>query len=259
MPSPFPGMDPFLEKHEWNDFHSTFNTVVREKLSPKVSPSYLVRVERRVYVEHTYGEEQLRQADVAIVTNDAPRHASAATTSVVASATPVEGLVAMAEEIRETYLVIRERETREVITVIETLSPGNKRPGANGRQEYLAKREEILRSRSHLVELDLLRGGTRLPMASPLPPADYYAIVSRSGRRPRAEIYPWTLRDPLPTIAIPLLPDDPAVPLDLQEVFTTVYDRAMYDLSIDYAAPLDPPLKTEDEEWMKRIASERSL
>src|SRR5690606_11056818 len=100
MPSPFPGMDPFLEKHEWNDFHSTFNTVVREKLSPKVSPSYLVRVERRVYVEHTYGEEQLRQADVAIVTNDAPRHASAATTSVVASATPVEGLVAMAEEIR---------------------------------------------------------------------------------------------------------------------------------------------------------------
>lgn len=255
MPSPLPGMDPFLEKQEWEDFHSTFNTVVRERLSPRVGPDYLVRVEQRVYVEHAYGDDQLRRADVAIVSSDVPTTSTASQPRTGTSTTPVEGLVAMPAEIHETYLVIRDRTTREVVTVIETLSPGNKRVGATGRQEYLAKREEVLRSPSHLVELDLLRGGARLPMVRPLPPGDYFAIVSRAGRRPRADIYPWTLRDPLPTISIPLGPDDPEVPLDLQEVFTTVYDRARYGLSLQYTDSLDPPLTEEEREWVMELLS----
>lgn len=165
----------------------------------------------------------------------------------------------MPEEIHETYIVVRDRETREIVTVIETLSAGNKRLGSSGRQAYLTKREEILSSQANLVELDLLRGGARLPMATPLPPADYYAIVSRAGRRPRADIYPWTLRDPLPTLPIPLGSDDPDVPLDLQQVFVTVYDRSLYNLSIDYSANLDPPLKREDQEWAKELLSARLL
>jgi hypothetical protein len=139
-----------------------------------------------------------------------------------------------------------------VVTVLETLSPGNKRPGSDGRREYLKKREEILQSQTHLVELDLLRGGQRMPTVRPLPSADYCAIVSRSQRRPRADAYVWTIRDPLPTIPIPLNKGDPDVALDLQAVCTTVYDRARYHLSLDYSASLAPPLSEAEREWLNQ-------
>ena len=159
----------------------------------------------------------------------------------------------MPEETRETYLVIRERETREVVTVLETLSPSNKRPASNGRREYLTKRDEILRSQTHSVEFDLLRGGRRLPMNSPLPYGDYYAIVSRQERRPRAKVYAWTIRNRLPSIPIPLKEGDPDVTLDLQNVFTTVYDRARYELSINYDVPLSPALNDSDATWLVEL------
>jgi hypothetical protein len=112
--------------------------------------------------------------------------------------------------------------------------------GGDGRGGYLIKRDTVLQTATHLVELDLLRGGVRLPMVDTLPAGDYYAIVSRAYRRPRAEVYTWRLFDPLPTIPVPLRRDDPDAPLDLQAVFTMVYDRARYHLSLDYQAPLLP-------------------
>src|SRR5207248_7822478 len=108
---------------------------------------------------------------------------------------------------------------------------------------------------SHLVELDLLRGGERVPMSTPLPPGDYYALVGRAHRRPTVEVYAWSLRQPLPTIPIPLKRGDPDVPLDLQMVFTTVYDRARYDLTLDYSAALSPRLNKSDAAWAKRLRS----
>ena len=261
MPSPFPGMDPFLEGAEWEDFHATFNTVIREHLSPRLEPRYLVRIERRIYVEHTADDRPpVRRADVAVFVAEETALAWAGPVSGRGRLplAPVECLLPMPEEQRETYLVIRLQDTREVVTVLETLSPGNKRLGSDGRREYLKKREEILQSQTHLVELDLLRGGQRMPTATPLPSADYCAIVSRSHRRPRADAYLWTIRDPLPTIPIPLNKGDPDVPLDLQAVFTTVYDRARYDLSLDYTASLDPPLSEADLCWVQqRTASSR--
>ncbi|MBC8871573.1 MAG: DUF4058 family protein [Planctomycetes bacterium] len=255
MPSPFPGMDPFLEGEEWEDFHTTFNTVIRETLSPQVEPRYIVRVGRRVYVEHpTDEQDQPRRADVAVLlTGAGGTPVEASTASVVTATAPVECLLPMLEETRETYLVIRERETREVVTVIETLSPGNKRPASDGRREYLTKRDEVLRSQAHLVEIDLLRGGQRLPMNSPLPQGDYYAIVSRQERRPRGRIYAWTIRNRLSGIPIPLKKGDPDVTLDLQTVFSTVYDRARYELSINYDIPLSPALNDSDAAWLVEL------
>jgi hypothetical protein len=151
------------------------------------------------------------------------------------------------------YLLIRLRETMEVVTVLETLSPANKRADGDGRREYLDKREEVLQSRAHLVELDLLRGGVRLPTTTPLPEGDYYAIVSRRQRRPKAAVYAWTVRDRLPTIPVPLKAGDPDVPLDLQAAFNTVYDRARYDLSLDYEDRLEPPLSAANAEWSRRL------
>lgn len=207
MPSPFPGMDPFVEMQEWEDFHVTFNVTMSDQLGEKVEPRYVVRVQRREF--------------------------------------ECDGR-------RETYVVIRERETLEVVTVIETLSPANKRTASDGRQQYLEKRGETLSSHSNLVELDLLRGGMRLPVVG-LPATDYCALVSRARRRPKVSIYPWSIRPALPPISIPLRSEDPDVTLDLQSAFATVYDRARYQLSLDYSAQLEPPLSAEDAAWAKTL------
>jgi hypothetical protein len=247
-------MDPFLESQEWEDFHTRFNTVIGERLAPSLEPRYGARVERRVYAEHLGGDAIPRRADVAVLwagTGDVRAPAGRGTELIA----PVDCLLPMPEERREAYLVVRDRETMEVVTVVATLSPANKRPGGDGRREYLDKREAVLQSQAHLIELDLLRGGSRLPMADPLPPGDYYAIVSRRNRRPRAEVYAWTVRGPLPSIPFPLKAGDQDVALDLQAVFTTVYDRARYHLSLDYRAQLVPAPEPALARWVaERLA-----
>lgn len=256
MPSPFPGMDPFIEMQEWDDFHTTFNTVVREQLAPDVEPRYLVRVERRIYVEGAIQDtDQWRAADAAIIwSGNQPLSTAVALGSSATAIAPVECEIPMPQERRESYLVIRDRETMEVVTVIETLSPTNKRTSSDGREQYLEKRQEILQSRSNLVEIDLLRGGARLPMiGSPI--GDYCAIVSSSRRRPKASSYAWTLHQPMPTISIPLKGEDPDVTLDLQKAFATTYERARYQLSLDYAAELQPALSGEDLVWVRSLLS----
>jgi len=141
----------------------------------------------------------------------------------------------------------------EVVTVIETLSPSNKRRGGDGRREYLAKRDGVLSSHSHLVELDLLCGGERLPVIEPLPSADYFCIVSRAQERSRAALNAWSLRESLPTISIPLKCGDDDVLLPLQHVFETVHGRAGYDLSIDYLRSLEPSPSPEVTAWITKL------
>jgi hypothetical protein len=119
----------------------------------------------------------------------------------------------------------------------------------------LRKRDEVLQSSAHLIELDLLRGGRRMPTVDPLPPADFYAIVSRVRRRPAAELYAWSLRQPLPTIPVPLAGSDPDVPLNLQTVFAATYDRAGYDYSLHYDWSVEPALSGADQEWVRTILS----
>ena len=254
MPSPFPGMDPFIEDQEWEDFHSTFNTVLRESLAPGLEPRYIVRVERRIYVEHGLeNDDQVRWADVAVLWSPTQSPVAVAEPAHVGtSLLPVECLLPSPQERRETYLVIRELPSMEIVTVIETLSPANKRSSSDGREQYLAKREEMLQTRTNLVELDLLRGGKRLPVIA-MPAGDYFAIVSRGHRRPRTDVFHWTLRQPLPTIPIPLKKGEPEVPVNLQQVFTTVYDRARYQLSLKYGQSLSVPLPEADTIWLREL------
>lgn len=254
MPSPFPGMDPFLESQEWEDFHYAFNGAIRDALAPRLAPRYVVRAERRVYVESPGEAGPLfRRPDVSVHWTGETAGGTAVASGPKVSREPVPCELPVPEERREIYLLVRFQESMEVVTVIETLSPANKRIGGDGRREYLQKRAEVLGSPSHLVEFDLLLGGARLPMTTPLPPGDYYAIVSRRPRRPVADVYAWTVRDPLPTVPVPLKEGDPDVSLDLQAVFATVYDRARYDLSLNYGADLPTPLRAEDAEWVRRV------
>jgi len=250
-------MDPYLEGPVWEDFHAHFMAALKELLIPLVRPRYVVRIEERAYLEHSPadGREWIRP-DVAIAERSSerrPREGSGGTgTAVAMAAAPVVMTLPMPEYEREHYLTIRERESLQVVTVIEVLSPSNKRSGSDGRREYLSKRDTVLVGPAHLIELDLLRGGERLPTIEPLPPADHYAFVSRKPSRPKADVYRWSLRQRLPAITVPLAGSDPEVPLDLQTAFTAVYDRAGYDYSLDYRHPVEPPLTDEDAAWVQQ-------
>jgi hypothetical protein len=144
-----------------------------------------------------------------------------------------------------------------VITVIEVLSPTNKRPG-EGRNIYAAKRRNILGSASHLVEIDLLRGGQPMPMLGPTDPVAYRLLVSRSEQRPAADLYGVALPQPLPTIPIPLKSDDADVTIDLQAIVNRVYDEARYIIRLDYSQmPPSPALTPEEQNWIKAVVASR--
>lgn len=245
MPSPFPGMDPWLEHPgRWPDVDGMLVTTLREALGRAVRPRYVVTMDERVYVDDE-PEAELMRPDVA-VRGSGPGAPSGTTTS-----TPVVVPTVLDAEVRERFLEVRDADSREVVTAIEVLSPTNKRgPASEGRQQYLEKRRRVLRSATHLVEIDLLRGGDRVPMRRPLPPGDYHVVVSRASRRPDCEVYPVALRERLPIVAIPLRGDESA-PLDLQAVVETAYDRAGYDLIVDYAAEPSPPLGAADRAWAR--------
>jgi hypothetical protein len=160
------------------------------------------------------------------------------------------------EPIAQSYLTIRDIDLRHVVTVIEVLSPTNK-DGGRGMQQYRQKRANVCYAGANLVELDLLRGGQRLPTTQPLPPGDFCAFVTRKWQAPDAAAYVWSLRDRLPSIPIPLAGDDPDVSLELQPVFDGVYDRAGYDYTLNYDRPLQPPLADADGEWAAQLLAAR--
>jgi len=222
---------------------------------PSLRPRYMAVVEERLYLEHPLDSDRRSLRPDIVVTGNPPVAGGAAVLAPAAARGMVTVTLPMLEEEREPYIEIRLRDGGEVVAVIELLSPANKRAGSNGHREYLEKRELVLQSSAHLVELDFLRGDARLPMRGELPPADGYALVSRAGRRPLAQVWPWTLRQPLPVIPIPLAGDDPDVLLDLQAVFTTVYDRAGYDYSLDYRRAPDPALSDADASWGQGLLS----
>jgi hypothetical protein len=254
MPCPFPGVDPFIEDQTWSTFHAAFLADALGALNRDLRPKYVVRVDERVYVERPQADEDdLISPDLTVI---AGRAESLSRSGTAAVADPLIVALPVPEEVKERYLTVRERETMEVVTVVELLSPSNKRRGSIGREEYLEKRESVLLSPVHLVEIDLLLGGERMPVVGKLPAADYLAVVSRAHHRRRSELYRWALRDMLPSIPLPLLPDDADAALNLQAVFTTAYERAGFDYSLDYSRPLGKKLPADDLQWIAHVVRE---
>jgi Protein of unknown function (DUF4058) len=259
MPSPFPGMDPWLENPaRWPDFHLRLIATLGDMLMSKVRPRYVVRADERIYMSEDEGEESAILPDLAVL--ERPGQPPRAPVPGQRMA-PVVVPTVMAIERRERFLTIRvpgAPEDEAVVTVIEILSPTNKRgESAEGRKAYLAKRRSVLMSPAHLVEIDLLRAGQRVPMARPLPAASYYVIVSREERRPRCDVFPIGQRDRLPVVPFPLKGDE-FVELDLQELLSSVYERAGYDLDLDYGRDPIPPLDPEEAEWSRAVLRERA-
>jgi hypothetical protein len=161
---------------------------------------------------------------------------------------PVEEI----EEVRDLWIEIRHRPDRDLVTAIEILSPTNKL--GEGYWQYQGKRRSLIRQNVHLVELDLLVRGQRLPMGQDLPAGDFFAFVSRADCRSKCDVYAWSVRHSLPNIRIPLRSPDPDVVLELPAIFAFGYDRGRYARALDYAAPLDLPLAAVDRAWAEEHA-----
>jgi hypothetical protein len=251
MPSPFPGMDPFIEQQKWTSFHTRFITELSDVLAAKLSPRYEVDPEERIYLESLADDAIRYQSDVAVHAGDSNVAVSPQSSSQIGAIEPALYTLPMPQEEHKEHFVVVRQPRGEVVTVIEVLSPTNKRKGSDGRHEYLAKRGDLLRSSAHLVEIDLLLGGARLPTLPNLKPTtDYCAVISRAGERPQAAVFEWSVRHQLPAIPIPLLPDDPDVFLELQSSLTAVYDRAHFQTSLDYREPLTLPIRAADVNWV---------
>ncbi len=250
MPSVFPGMDPYIESFGWGNFHSRYLIAISDALFPTIGPEYDIVVEQRVYFEHPFEDEKQIRPDVTIVKDSIGFGSqSTSTQSSAAIIEPIERTMPTDIEVKEKYLVIRRLEGDEVVSIIELLSPSNKCKGSDGRKAYLAKRKEILQTNVNLIELDLLRGGERLPTVESLPQGDYYAFVCRANRRTKVDVYAWPLNHPLPTIPIPLEPGVPELTLNLQSVFNDVFQRAGYGRGTLYRAPASPPFSETEAVW----------
>ena len=265
MPSPFPGMDPYLERPSlWPDVHATLITEIRAALNAQLRPKYVTRTELRVYLsDQDDSGRSVIIPDVRVV--EAPESWRFGTSpqieqhTGVAVAEPVEATTLLDEEIEEAFLEIREAESNEVVTVIEVISPTNKTPGARGRDSYRRKRNEVMRSAANYVEIDLLRGGEAVITGDFVPPADYRVHVSRIERRPKGSIWPIHLPDRLPIISIPLRSPDPDATLDLQTLLNKVYDDSGYELDTDYTKDPNPPLPPKYHEWADGLLRAKGL
>jgi Protein of unknown function (DUF4058) len=252
MPSPFPGMNPYLETPElWSEFHSRMIVAIADALDELLRRQYRVAVEKRVYLSQEDEQLLIGIPDVA-VTGVSPQTelpvqpTTQATTAVIE---PLTVELPALQEVQERYLEIREGAIGRVITVLELLSPKNKRSG-EGRDAYLQKRQQILASETHLIEIDLLRAGEPMPMKG-VGRSSYRILISRSAQRPQAQLYGFGLRQPLPVIPIPLQSNEPEPLLDLQPLLHRIYDRARFELGIDYRTPPKPAVSADDWQWLQ--------
>ena len=255
MPSPFPGMDPFLENpHVWPSVHATLIAEIQAALNGQLRPKYVARTELRIYVsdQDDLGR-RVMIPDVRVVeTPDSWRFGSEQQPNEfagIAIAEPVLATTLLDDEIEEAFLEIRDVATREVVTVIEVISPTNKVANSHGRDSYRRKRNEVMQSATHYVEIDLLRGGDSVITGDFVPKGDYLVHVSRVEQRPKGFVWPIQLPQRLPVIPIPLRSPDQDAKLDLQALLTTVYDRSGYDLDTDYTKEPNPPFPPKYREW----------
>jgi uncharacterized protein DUF4058 len=212
-------MDPYLEHSAlWPDFHNSLVIAIRDSLAPLLRPRYYMAL---------------------------------GTSAVLDIEVP------MRDEVGENFLEVHEVSTGKVVTILELLSPANK-IHSKGREEYEAKRAEVFASRTNLVEVDLLRTGDPMPLQGVPVGSDYRILVSSGARRPRARLYAFRVRDPIPRFNLPLLPEDHEPEVDLNAILGSLYDRAGFDLRLDYSQPPVPPLGAEDAAWARGLIDSHS-
>ena len=268
MPAnPFPGMNPYLENRRfWPGIHQLFIAELARRLAPRLRPEYIVRVEQRLYVSQepaaAGGPRPYRVPDLAVLDNGAAAAGAGAATATATAFKPQDEAVTVqlptTDTERENYLEILRVDNREVVAVIEILSPTNKY-GA-GRREYLGKRAAVQYSFSHLVEIDLLRAGPPMPVVGAVPAGGYRILVRDASRAPDARLYAFGIRAPIPEFIMPLSAGAEGMAVSLKPILDDVYAIGSYDRDIDYGQdPPEPPLSDADRAWVDGLLRERGL
>lgn len=259
MEPPFPGMDPYLEAPSlWPDVHHRLITALCDDIQAQLGSQYTAIITPYVAFESIdIAPIRLAVPDIAIVERDALPEAGS---SIVVAPAPLTGTAAMEVPTRYARVEIRTVDNETLVTAIELLSPVNKRPGVDGADTYERKRQEVFRSQAHLIEIDLLRGGRRPQLLTPLPDAPYFIFLSRAERRPQIEIWPLVLSESIRRVPVPLRRPDPDIAIDVGGALQHIYTSARYERRLDYrAAPPPPPLKSEDAAWLDAHLRARSL
>ncbi len=264
MPSPFPGMDPYLEDPEFfPGLHDRLISRISDVLRTELPSPYYAEIRSRVWIEH---RESSGEPDVNVLRSAQPGkpepRAGTATVAARSHSVPVE-MEEMRELCVEIYTV---RGKQQLETAVEVLSPSNKKPGEDARDLYVRKQRDMIRNRVNLVEIDLLRGGTHataVPRETAIRRAgafDYHVGLYRMDEPDRRSVYPIRLEEPLPRIAVPLLPGDADVILDLQAVFTHCYDLGPYHVRSPYLEHQpEPPLTPEQAAWATQLLRDKGL
>ncbi|MCF2148659.1 DUF4058 family protein [Desmonostoc muscorum LEGE 12446] len=260
MPSPFPGMNPYLEDPAlWPGVHGRLIVAIADSLSPQLRPKYFVAIEERIY--QTISDDRLLVGipDVIIKNSQTVINPKIPNIAVAAPVVqPKTVTVPIPETVKERYLEVRKVGTKEVVTAIELLSPKNKRPG-EGRDAYETKRKRVLGSLTNLVEIDLLRAGEPMLVFGDGTQNDYRILVSRAENRPQSDLYAFNLPDVIPSFPLPLRTGDTEPLVDLQSLLAGIYDRASYDLVIDYSQQPVPALSETDAAWADALLQEKGV
>jgi hypothetical protein len=219
MPSAFPGMDPYLERPGvWEDFHGDFIYSLRETLLRVMPQNYDARVGQQVYLVQP----------------------------------PPETFV----EVQERYIEVLHEPDQSLVAVVELLSPANKEQPGHG--DYLSKRERLLQQDIHLIEIDLLRAGRRLPMKGDMPSGQHFIYLARAEERPVIQVYGWPLHQSLPAIPFPLRAPDSDIWINLQAVFALAFNRGGFQRRIHYDQPPPGPLSDADRTWVQERVQARA-
>jgi len=263
MPSPFPGMNPYLESPEnWHGFHSRYVPALDVLLNQSLPAGFASYIEERIYVV----PEEFVIPDV-ITTRPLGNEAHTRGTAVMDRASDDPEVVSYyPDRIKELFIEVRRTGSRkgEVVTTIELLSPSNKQSGGKGRQEYQTKQSDLLESGTHLLEIDLLRAGAHtvsVPrhVALTKGPWDYLVCLHRAGQLNRFEIWRNSLQERLPNVKVPLTPEHADISLNLQEALNNVYDTGPYRRDMDYRSEPDPPLTDEQKTWADQLLREQGF
>ncbi len=266
MKSPFPGMDPYIEACGlWGDFHSHLIDKIGEKLAELAPDRYLVRTGERSYVVLVESEGKKDYPFFPDVSVSAPRgrkrtrkKGGIALAEQNGEVEPITMRPFIQEEHREAFSEIYEATPEQrLVTSLEVLSPSNKRPGSEGWDLYQRKRQSLLLGNVSLVELDLLRGGSRMPMLDPWPDSPYTLLVARA-RAQLCRVWRAHSLRPLPAIPVPLVRPDHDISLSVQPMIDQIYERFRYLQSIDYRKALTPPLGAAESVWLQKQIRSRS-
>ncbi len=262
MPSPFPGMDPWLESRAlFPDFHDGFLVYVREELNARLPAPFYSSLAGRVWVEPagtqvvpdvqvTLGPGRIARGGGGTAVLEAP-----ADVSLVEVESELD-----AEECRESVVEVY-GEGGRLVASIELLSLANKFGEARG--QYALKQRQLRAAGVHLLEIDLLRRGphaTLVPLGAmrrAAGPFDYHACLTRADRPGKHHVAPIRLAQPLPAVPVPLTPGVPDVTLELQPAFARTYDAALYSRRVDYTRPCDPTLDEAQAAWAAGVLTAR--